>query len=180
MLEQTSMLVVIGGLPGTGKTTISRPIAARRRATYLRIDAIEQALRSAGRSVEDVGSSGYVVANALAVLNLNNGQTVIVDCVNPVRESRDGWRRTAASAKVSLLEIEVVCSEPDEHRRRVEERMPDIEGLLLPTWQAVLDRVYAPWHEPHLVVDTARLTPDQAVSIVEGYMETEILLHRRR
>ena len=52
------MLVVFGGLPGTGKTTISRVIAARRSATYLRIDVIEQARRSAGGLARDVGASG--------------------------------------------------------------------------------------------------------------------------
>ncbi|WP_371126640.1 AAA family ATPase [Variovorax sp. EL159] len=35
------MLIVLGGLPGTGKTTIAREIVARSRAVYLRIDAIE-------------------------------------------------------------------------------------------------------------------------------------------
>jgi predicted kinase len=49
------MLIVFGGLPGTGKTTLARAFAQRRRATYLRIDTIEQALRSSEMLAGDVG-----------------------------------------------------------------------------------------------------------------------------
>ncbi|WP_381562023.1 hypothetical protein [Streptomyces eurythermus] len=38
------MPIVIGGLPGTGKTTLARPPAARLGAVRLRIDTIEQAI----------------------------------------------------------------------------------------------------------------------------------------
>ncbi len=162
--------MVFGGLPGVGKTTIARRLATRRCASYLRIDVIEQALRASGVLAGDVGPSGYVIGNALAASNLRNGQTVIADCVNPVRESREGWRDTAARADVRLVEIEVVCSDPAEHRRRVEGRASDIEGLVLPDWQAVLRREYAPWAEPHLVLDTARLSVDEAVGLVERAM----------
>jgi len=164
------MLVVFGGLPGTGKTTIARQIAARRTAVFLRIDVIEQAIRQAGVLAGDVGPAGYLVANALAAANLANGLGVVADCVNPVRESRQGWRAAAARAQAPIIEIEIVCSDPVEHRRRVETRHSDIEGLVLPTWQAVLQRGYAPWEEPHLVIDTAHLTPDQAVAVVEQHM----------
>ena len=164
------MLVVFAGLPGSGKTTIARAIAARQSATYLRIDEIEQAIRSAGISAADIGPAGYTVANALAASNLANGCLVIADCVNPVRESRQGWRATAVRAHKPLLEVEVVCSDPIEHRRRVEERRSDIEGLTPPTWQSVLDQEYSPWSEPHLVIDTAFLAPHEAIEIVERHM----------
>lgn len=165
------MLVVFGGLPGTGKTTISQAIAIRRSALFLRIDVIEQALRSAGVIAGEVGASGYIIGNALAASNLANGQTVIVDCVNPVRESRLGWRATAVRARKSLIEIEIVCSDSVEHRRRVEERKSDIDGLALPSWQAVLDREYSSWHEPHIVVDTAQLTANEAIELVEQHIK---------
>jgi predicted kinase len=164
------MLVVFGGLPGTGKTTIARAIAARRSATYLRIDEIEQAIRSAGVLVADVGPAGYAVANALAACNLKNGCLVIADCVNPVHESRQGWRAAAAGAQRPLLEIEVICSDPVQHRRRVEERHSDIDGLMPPTWQSVLAHKYSPWTEPHLVIDTAILAPCEAIELVEQHL----------
>jgi len=164
------MLVVFSGLPGTGKTTIARQIAVRRSATYLRIDDVEQAIRTAGVLTGDIGPVGYFVANALAASNLANGVTVVADCVNPVEESRQGWRETAARTQTRIIEIEVVCSDPVEHRRRVESRHPDIDGLILPSWQAVLERHYSPWEEPHLIIDTANLTPNEAIALVEQQM----------
>jgi predicted kinase len=164
------MLIVFGGLPGTGKTTISRAIATRQSATYLRIDAIEQAIRDAAVLAGGVGPAGYVVANVLAESNLIGGRTVVADCVNPVGESREAWRAIASRANVRLVEVEVICTDPLEHRRRVEVRTSDIPGLIYPTWQAVLERDYEPWEEPHLIVDTARLSADQAIAVVERHI----------
>lgn len=172
------VLIVFGGLPGTGKTTISRGLATRRLATYLRIDVIEQPIRMSGFP-KDVGRVGYVVANALAASNLANGQTVIADCVNPVRESREAWQATAALVGTPLIEVEVICSDPVEHRRRVEQRVSEMDGLVLPTWQDVLDRDYAPWPEPHLIVDTARLSPAEAIATIERVMDREPSIAKR-
>ena len=85
------MLIVFGGLPGTGKTTIARRIASQRMATYLRIDGIEQAMRDAGIPAEGIGAAGYAVANAIAEANFLDGKTVVANCVNPVPESREAW-----------------------------------------------------------------------------------------
>ena len=37
------MLIVFSGLPGTGKTTIAKALAAATAAVYLRVDTIEHA-----------------------------------------------------------------------------------------------------------------------------------------
>lgn len=160
------MLIVFSGLPGTGKTTIARELARQTGAVYLRIDMIEQAIRKAGVLAGDVGASGYGVANALALSNLQVGHTVVVDCVNPVRESREAWKAVAAAAKVVLLDILVTCSDRKEHQRRVETRTGDIPGLIPPTWQSVLAHEYEAWESVPLEVDTALMTPEQAVTVV--------------
>ena len=97
-------------------------------------------MRNVGFEVS--GPEGYLAARDLAEDNLRIGLTVIVDSVNPLPITRDYWRETAARLTVELVEIEVVCSDRSQHRVRVESRVTDIPGLVLPTWQQVLDRHY--------------------------------------
>jgi predicted kinase len=164
------MLIVFGGLPGTGKTTISRTLARRLRAVHLRIDVIEQAIRNASVLSGGVGIAGYATANALAEANLAGGLSVVADCVNPVRESRLAWRAIAAAAHVPIVEVEVVCSDAAEHRRRVEQRTADVPGLVPPDWSSVSRHAYEPWTEPHFVLDTASLSPSAAIAAVEAHI----------
>ncbi|TYL93225.1 AAA family ATPase [Bradyrhizobium rifense] len=165
------MLIVFGGLPGTGKTTLSRELTKRLGATYIRVDAIEQTLRAAGH---DVGPMGYVIANALAAENLRLGRVVVADCVNPVPASRDGWRQTAMQASARIAEIEVVCSDVALHRQRAEARTSDIAGLKLPTWQDIVGRHYEPWDRDHLVLDTANDSIDRLLELTEIYLRDGI------
>ena len=146
------MLIALGGLPGVGKSAIAVALAQRIGAVHIRIDTIEQAMRNAGFTVS--GPEGYLAARDLAQDNLRIGQTVIVDSVNPWEITRNYWRETAARMKVEIVEIEVVCSDHREHRRRVESRIADIPGHVPPTWRQVLERRYEPWKTAQ-VIDTA-------------------------
>ncbi len=159
------MLIVLGGLPGTGKTTISRLLVQKRPATYLRVDAIEHAIiKSKGH--RDVGSSGYMVAYELAKSNLSLGIPVIADCVNPLEVTRQAWRELSKSVATSLIEVEVVCSDLVEHERRVTSRKADIDGFTLPTWEQVVTREYEPWQSSQLVIDTTSTTADEAAALI--------------
>ena len=154
-------LIAFSGLPGTGKTTISKALATRLRAVYLRIDTIEQTLKAAGAG--SIGPLGYAVANALAEANLLLGQSVVADCVNPVRDSRVGWGKVAARASARLVNIHLICSDVAKHKLRVEERLADIAGHILPTWEAVTQHEFEARDDDHLLLDTATLSPAELV-----------------
>ena len=154
-LEDHPLLIAFGGLPGTGKTTLAKAIAKRYSAAYLRIDTIEMAIRTTGMLREDIGPAGYVVAYWLAEENLRLGHVVVADSVNPIQITRESWSLVARNADVPLIEVEVLCSDPIEHRQRIESRTPELDGLPPLTWASVCHRTYEEWSAPHLVIDTA-------------------------
>jgi predicted kinase len=157
-------LIAFGGLPGTGKTAVARELARKLGAVYLRIDSIEQAIRDSGILDKPIYDEGYRVAYALAEDNLRVGRTVISDCVNPLRITRDAWVAVADRAKARVVEVEVMCSDSKQHQRRVENRVPDISGLNLPSWDEVISREYEPWQRQHVVVDTAHSSVEDNVN----------------
>jgi predicted kinase len=130
---------------------------------HVRIDAIEQALRNAGWEVQ---GEGYAVAYAVAEDNLRLGRIVVADCVNPWPLTRREWRSVADRAGVRAVDVELVCSDADEHRRRIESRSADITGHRLPTGRVVGGRDYRPWDGERLVIDTARLNVEQSIRTI--------------
>ena len=157
------MLVIFAGLPGTGKTTLAHELARRLDAVYLRIDRIERALAESYLKIHPAEDAGYRVGYALAEDNLRLGRAVVADSVNPIDLTRDAWLQVAARAGRNGIEVEVICSDPAEHRRRVEGRRSDITGLKLPSWQDVLDRGYQPWSRGRIVIDTAGRSVEQSL-----------------
>jgi predicted kinase len=165
-----SVLVVIGGLPATGKSTIATALASRTATPYVRVDRIEQAIVAWSPLSRPLGPVGYAVAYELALEQLRLGLDVIVECVNPVVVTREGWVRTAATASSALVEVEVICSDEAEHRRRVETRTSDVDGLSKPTWSAVLRREYEPWTRERLVIDSTTTSPEEAANRIATEM----------
>jgi predicted kinase len=150
------MLYIFGGLPGTGKSTLSLALAREIHGAYLRVDVVEQSLRAAGIWID--GPAGYMVCYDIAAQNLRAGIDVVADAVNPVRETRQAWRDVAIRTQAAFAEIEVICSDTHEHQQRIASRTTDIPGLALPSWSAVASRQYDPWDEDYIVVDTAHQT----------------------
>jgi AAA domain len=84
-------LVVMAGLPASGKSSIARELARQMNATWLRIDSMDQAIWASGDAPTDLRDWTYRAAQAVALDNLGLGHDVVGDCVNDSREARDGW-----------------------------------------------------------------------------------------
>jgi predicted kinase len=163
-------LIVLAGLSGTGKSAIAVPLAKRLPAAYLRIDTIEQSLVNSGELKTAPYAAGYLTGYALAADQLRIGLSTVIECVNPLKITRDAWHQTAVEHDCWIAEIELICSDQNEHRLRIEGRSSDIPGLVLPTWQQVRERHYEPWDRDHLIIDTSGTNVDHCVQLAHQYV----------
>ncbi|MDR0968277.1 MAG: AAA family ATPase [Holosporaceae bacterium] len=165
------MLIILSGLSGVGKTSIARALAKKLSAVYLRIDSIEQSLVDT-KTVErqNLDDRGYRVAYSVASDNLKVGLTVISDSANPIELTRDTWRNVAIQANSPYVEIELVCSNKEEHKKRIETRKSDIPNLIEPTWSEVQNRTYEAWSREHIVIDTSKFSINESAAMIYSYI----------
>jgi predicted kinase len=84
------VLIVISGLPGTGKSAVAAAVAGELDGVHLSVDRIEDALLGAGlRRSWETGVAAYEAARAAAEQNLDLGRTVVVDAVNDSEAARN-------------------------------------------------------------------------------------------
>ena len=165
------MLVVISGLPGTGKSAVAARLAARSGAVHLSIDPIEDALLGSGLPPGwQTGVAAYEAARAVAEQNLALGLPVVVDAVNDSEPARDTWRTAAAATGSDLVFVVLALEDAIEHRRRLETRVRGLENVPEPSWDDVTRRAaaYAPWVEGEYLRVDARRPVDELVMELVG------------
>ncbi|MDR1679341.1 MAG: AAA family ATPase [Prevotellaceae bacterium] len=153
-------LFILSGLPATGKSTLSKLIAQEYGAVYLRIDTIEQGLRDLCRF--EVQGEGYRLSYRIAGDNLKLGQHVVADSCNPVSLTRREWENVAKENDSLFINIEVLCSNKEEHKKRIETRKSEITGLKLPDWKDVENREYHSWETERIIIDTANKSIEES------------------
>jgi predicted kinase len=171
----TPQLIVMSGLPGSGKSVLAERLAERLKLPIFSVDPIESAIVQAGieKSFE-TGVAAYLVAEALAGEQLKLGNSVIIDAVNAEEEGKDVWRGLARKHDLDLIILLVSVSDRDLHRQRIESRVRDLHGFSEVTWSQVEAResVFTAWKEPTLQLDSARdveLNVEEAVQYIRAH-----------
>ncbi len=166
------ILFIFSGLSCVGKTALARGLARTYKAVYFRLDTIEHGLRELCSL--DVQGEGYRLTYRIVADNLRIGNTVVVDCCNPWALTRNEWESLAVENDSHPINIEVICSDRAEHRRRAKSRQPDIPGFALPAWEEIEARIYEVWDKEIIRIDTAGKTPDACVKELIGKIAAEI------
>ena len=168
----SQQLIVLAGLPGSGKSTLAEALSRHFSLPLLSVDPIEAAMWRGGLSRDQTGIAAYGVAQALAEEQLRLGHSVIVDAVNPVEAPRAAWRGLAAKYRADLKIIECVCADQATHRRRIEARIRNIDGMAEVTWARVEERRagYEAWTDPRLTLDTSAQPPERLLAQAIDYL----------
>ena len=170
-LEQGRVrLVLVGGLPGTGKSTLAEAIGDRMGAVVLRTDDVRKRLdRSADRY--SLAAVGAVYAELLAEADrlLGLGESVVLDATWADPAHRDLAR--AVARRTSSVRCELRCTlQRDEAGERIRRRRRIGEDPSEAT-PAVADAMasrFASWPEAHDVSTAAapELVAQGAISVV--------------
>jgi predicted kinase len=161
------VLIVIAGLPASGKSTAADDLGRALKCAVLGVDQVEAAMWRAGVSPpQPTHHAAYLAVEALAAEQLALGHDVIVDAVNGPEEARAQWRSLAARVGAELRFVEVLCGDDAVYQDRLSHRTRHIEGMPEPTWEGVLRRraAFPPWTDRRLVLDSVHSRDDNLQS----------------
>jgi len=151
-------VIVMSGLPGSGKSTIAEGVAKALKIPVFSVDPIESAIIKAGieKSFE-TGLAAYVVAATLAAEQLKLGSSVLIDAVNAQEEGKNMWRDLAKAHNVQLIVLECSLADEDLHKNRLKSRVRNLHGFAEIGWDDVAARrkEYTAWKEPTLQLDAS-------------------------
>ncbi|KUF45084.1 AAA family ATPase [Myroides marinus] len=139
-----SKLIIFAGLPGTGKTTLARKLSNELNYFYLRVDCIEAPFSKYYSKAGENGE-GYEALINLAYENLMLGHNIIIDTVNPLHITRKMFNQLKEDTKSISVQFELKIKSKIKHKNRVEKRKSDLEGLITPIWNDVIEREYEEW-----------------------------------
>ena len=173
------MLVVMAGLPGTGKSTVAEAVGARLALPVVSVDPIESAILSAGIDADQpTGLAAYLVAETLAERVVTAGTGVLVDAVNAVAPAREQWVALAERLGEPIRFIEVICSDPELHRSRIEGWRRSMPHIQL-TWNAVSGALIVGPFSAAYSASTRRMNSSVPTSWTRIFTRALYLLSRR-
>jgi len=147
-------IILVGGIPGTGKTTVAKEISTYLKIPFFNKDLLESALIEKGVcSIKELNGVGYALMERIALSELAFGRSVILDCVASSKRVNEHW---SSFKTKDIRYIECVCSDQALHKARLETRKRNIPGWYELTWNDIenITKSYEPCFAARLNLDS--------------------------
>lgn len=149
---RVTTLVLMSGLPGTGRSELAARLARERGWALFTKETVTRSLAE----VEIAHKlAAYTVMFGLAGLNLRNGMSVVLDAAFSLPRTRTQARKVAQAHGASFAAISCLCSDTDRWRQQLAVHPPPPEGWTSPAFVSpeYIQKRYYPWRGPHLPLD---------------------------
>lgn len=163
------MLVIVCGLPGTGKTTLAKTVAGKTDAAVINSDSIRMSMLEEREYTEDEKKMIYRAMLEEAGKQLKEGKNVVLDATFYKKELRENAKETAEKAGTESYIIECVTHEELLKERIFKRKKEETESEAdFEVYKKVKDQ-FEPIEEEHLAVDTSEELEKQ-VELVLKYI----------
>ncbi len=152
--KRKPLLVVLCGLPGSGKSVVAREIAQRIDGVLLRTDVVRRELFPTRRYTEDETARVYEEILARSAQYLRQGSSVVLDGTFSKEKWRTKAREMADAAGVPMRLVEVVSS-PEVVEARLAARTGDASEADVRVHRE-FQHSFEPIREPHIVIDNSK------------------------
>ena len=161
------MIILIGGLPGSGKTFFAKLLAQHLQAQHINSDTIRKEVGKWHRYDPGSKAAVYQAMKEKMKAEAAPGKTVIVDSTFYKKEIRDGFFSAAAEIGEPVIYIEIKASEKT-IRERISKPRADSQADF--EVYKKLKEELEPVEEEHLVLQSDELSPQQMLQKTENYL----------
>ncbi|RKF18839.1 hypothetical protein DBZ36_10645 [Alginatibacterium sediminis] len=149
-----AQLIVIGGLPGVGKTTLARDLSKCLELPVFSKDELEAAVSRTGlASNKQMKGVGYELMDTIAQAHIDSCSSVIFDFIASENRITECW---PSLRSMPVKYIECICSDESKHQERILSRVRGIEGWYELSWEDIVQikSIYSPYTSERLILDT--------------------------
>lgn len=162
------MLIIVSGLPGTGKTTFADALAAHLKVSHLNSDIIRDELGERGKYDPETKARVYKVMLKRTAKLLQKGATVIVDATFHESKTRQPFLELVKNEGKPLTWIELKAEEAVIQERVSKKRAYSEADFSV--YQKI-KAAYEPLQIPHLVLTSGQLSAEEMLERAVSYIK---------